>query len=323
MNSYPLMTVDEHTDPTMEVLKRLPEYTPHTTSFEGIINAYSDEIPKLRDKFIKEGFLEVSLVRGFGLLEYENVSGLKTILKERGLKVSGKRAELINRIKENVPEDYFNNRGTKEILALTEQGRQRLEDYESEKQQYKLEALNKIYLMIHNDDYSDAYKTERKIFRSILGRLDAPQEAVEAILTCEMQQASFKLFETFCERYNINCEKVTPDEFAYGIGLISNLRDYYRYKDTGIKEYTVFCTLDHITCEECGAKDRKKFSLNEAILGTTFPPFHHKCRCCTLAYFEDDDDSDETRIARSKNGKTYEVPASMTFIKWKKKYANK
>ena len=43
-------------------------------------------------------------------------------------------------------------------------------------------------------------------------------------------------------------------------------------------------------------------------------------RCTTVQYYEDDEDEGNTRFARNKNGKRIEVPASMKYEEFKKKY---
>lgn len=43
-------------------------------------------------------------------------------------------------------------------------------------------------------------------------------------------------------------------------------------------------------------------------------------RCTTVPYYEDDEDEGNTRFARNKNGKRIEVPASMKYEEFKKKY---
>ena len=48
---------------------------------------------------------------------------------------------------------------------------------------------------------------------------------------------------------------------------------------------------------------------------------HPNDRCTTVPYYEDDeDDEDAMRFARDKNGKRIEVPASMKYEEFKKKY---
>ena len=45
------------------------------------------------------------------------------------------------------------------------------------------------------------------------------------------------------------------------------------------------------------------------------PPLHPNCRCVTAPYFEDDTIGE--RAARGEDGKTYYVPADITYAEWK------
>mgnify|MGYP007045686703 FL=1 len=56
-------------------------------------------------------------------------------------------------------------------------------------------------------------------------------------------------------------------------------------------------------------------------VGVTAPPMHPHCRSCTVPYFEDDIE-DSKRAARNDEGKTYLVPADMTYSEWKKTFVD-
>lgn len=61
--------------------------------------------------------------------------------------------------------------------------------------------------------------------------------------------------------------------------------------------------------------------MNKYEIGVTAPPFHPWCRGTTAPYFEDMQNIGE-RWARDADGKSYEVPKSMTYRQWKKKYVD-
>lgn len=88
-------------------------------------------------------------------------------------------------------------------------------------------------------------------------------------------------------------------------------------KDLGVEQYEVIGTLDGRTCESCGEMDRKHFPMSEFQIGVTAPPFHPNCRCDTCPYFEEDFGVKGERAARGEDGKTYYVPADMTYKEWK------
>lgn len=88
------------------------------------------------------------------------------------------------------------------------------------------------------------------------------------------------------------------------------------YQKSGIiQKYEVMVTLDDSTCPICGPMDRKVFNLSEMETGVTYPPFHTRCRCTTVPWFEDEFDTGE-RIARGKDGSTYYVPGDTTYEEW-------
>lgn len=54
--------------------------------------------------------------------------------------------------------------------------------------------------------------------------------------------------------------------------------------------YQILCTYDINTCDSCAKMDGKFFNTTDAKVGINHPPFHNKCRCTTVPYFEDDND---------------------------------
>ena len=95
------------------------------------------------------------------------------------------------------------------------------------------------------------------------------------------------------------------------------------YKEDGVEKYEILATLDSKTCGICGNLDGEIFLVEEAVTGKNMPPFHCFCRCTDVPHYDDDDLSDQTRAARDpETGKTYEVPADMSFTEWKKAFAD-
>ena len=91
------------------------------------------------------------------------------------------------------------------------------------------------------------------------------------------------------------------------------------FKELGVQEFEVIETLDGRTCEICQPMDGKHFPLSDYRIGETAPPFHPNCRGCTCPYFDDEFSKGE-RAARGENGKTYYVPADMTYEQWKQAF---
>ena len=91
------------------------------------------------------------------------------------------------------------------------------------------------------------------------------------------------------------------------------------YEDLNIEKYQFLATPSERTCDVCGNLDLKIFNVKDMISGKNCSPMHPNCRCTSIIYYDDDDESG-TRFARDKNGKRIEIPSNMTFNEWKKKY---
>lgn len=94
------------------------------------------------------------------------------------------------------------------------------------------------------------------------------------------------------------------------------------FNDLKVEKLQIIATLDIRTSEICREMDTKIVELKDAIPGVTTPPFHCYCRTTTIPYIEGITNADgTTRVARDKNtGKSYFVPADLTYKKWYDKY---
>jgi SPP1 gp7 family putative phage head morphogenesis protein len=89
------------------------------------------------------------------------------------------------------------------------------------------------------------------------------------------------------------------------------------YKDDGIEQYEFVATLDLRTSEICQEHDGKVYDVDKAVAGVNMPPMHPFCRSTTVPYFGE---KEGTRVARGEDGKTYPVPANLTYEQWYKEY---
>ena len=94
------------------------------------------------------------------------------------------------------------------------------------------------------------------------------------------------------------------------------------FDDLGVEEYDIVATLDAYTSEICQSMDGKHFPMKDFQAGVTAPPFHPWCRSTTCPYFEDDYGEPGERAARGEDGKTYYVPADMTYKEWKESFVD-
>ena len=95
------------------------------------------------------------------------------------------------------------------------------------------------------------------------------------------------------------------------------------FDELDVEEFEIVATLDDRTSEICREMDGKHFPMSQYEIGVTAPPFHVRCRTVTVPYFEDDFGAVGQRAARGEDGKTYYVPADMTYREWEQKFVKK
>lgn len=94
------------------------------------------------------------------------------------------------------------------------------------------------------------------------------------------------------------------------------------FQELDVEEFQFVATLDRHTSELCQSMDGKHFKMSEYQIGVNVPPLHCWCRSCTVPYFGDEFTEGEQRAARDEDGKTYYVPANMTYPEWKEKFVD-
>lgn len=92
------------------------------------------------------------------------------------------------------------------------------------------------------------------------------------------------------------------------------------YAELGVGKYEFLATLDAKTCGICAAMDGQVFDLADYEIGVTAPPLHPNDRCTTVPHIEDEGLAIGERAARDGDGKTYYIPANMTYQEWKKAF---
>ncbi len=94
------------------------------------------------------------------------------------------------------------------------------------------------------------------------------------------------------------------------------------FSELDVEMFEVVATLDSHTSEICREMDGRVFPMSQWEVGVTAPPFHVWCRSTTVPAFGDEFDGIGQRAARGKDGKTYYVPASMTYKEWEKSFVD-
>lgn len=94
------------------------------------------------------------------------------------------------------------------------------------------------------------------------------------------------------------------------------------FNELDVEQFEIVATLDSHTSEICREMDGKIFPMSQYEIGVTAPPFHVRCRSSTVPYFDDEFDIVGERAARGEDGKTYHVPADMTYKEWKQSFVD-
>lgn len=92
------------------------------------------------------------------------------------------------------------------------------------------------------------------------------------------------------------------------------------FAELDVEQFEIVATLDSHTSDICREMDGKHFLMSQWEVGVTAPPFHVWCRSTTVPFFDDEFDSVGERAARGEDGKTYFVPADMTYKEWEKSF---
>ena len=102
--------------------------------------------------------------------------------------------------------------------------------------------------------------------------------------------------------------------------FMANRAAHDMYKQDDVEKYQIIATLDSKTCGICGELDNKVFDVDKAVAGVNMAPFHCFCRCTDVPFYDDEDLSGQTRVARNVDGNSIEVPADMSYEEWKAQF---
>lgn len=125
-----------------------------------------------------------------------------------------------------------------------------------------------------------------------------------------------KAINAITKRFKVskqNAGRLVMTESAY----FSSTAQKDCFNELGVEKYRVVGTLDTKTCSTCGDMDGKVFKMSEFSPGSTAPPFHPWCRCCTAPYYEDMDGIGERYARDAKTGESYKLPKDITYKEWK------
>ena len=245
----------------------------------------------------------------------ESVGGLKAarlkeLLKSSGLPVSGKKADLVKRVTENVPEEVLAASGVEKKYVLTETGKQELE--ENEYVPYMHKHHGEVSHSIDVWDLNQRLKNEdKKHWKDVLEREELARELAweEEIIARNKEKEVYlnSIRESEPEYYRelkaeYDTKKAADDQ------MIEISRAGRRYKESGdLDEYIRF--WERIWADE-GLKNKKcGFEFNLANLYVEAGryddalAFVEKVRAIDPEYFGFEADGFKTRIEELKKEK--------------------
>lgn len=161
------------------------------------------------------------------------------------------------------------------------------------------------------EDYSNRIWSNRTKLKSVIKQ--------EITQMCVQGKGNREVAKRVAEKLNSsysNAIRLVDTEHAYVTGQSTK----ESYKEFGLEKYEILATLDKKTSKVCQSLDGKIFNLKDAKVGVNYPPLHPNCRTTTIPYFSGIEEEKDTRTARGKDGKTYEVPANIKYKDWYKKY---
>ena len=147
------------------------------------------------------------------------------------------------------------------------------------------------------------------------------QQLTESITTMLIQGKNpMTLSKDFAKKFGVKEFEAyrllhTEGSFMMGQGTLAT------YKEDGVEKYQILATLDIKTSDICRKQDGKVYDVDKAVVGVNYWPFHMFCRTTDVPYYDDEDYSEDTRVARDPvTGKSYEVPANMAYKEWHERY---
>lgn len=239
------------------------------------------------------------------------VPDLKNLLRGAGLPVSGKKANLIQRVKESVcPEAIDVAIPPKDYIAFSEKGQAYYDGLCSRfVDEYDTLVMN-MYRNLLDYKFDAAYRPmcsfeKVQFFTRGMGidwerreRRGCPISERSACITymnasenkrfvalsiCYWWFGSSPNYTAFMHRHNDLFAGVTLEDLHYGHSMLANLSELYAYRDEHTEEYEIIVAKDDRTCALCKSMEDKKFRVLTAKIGVNCPPFHKGCRCRIVA----------------------------------------
>lgn len=271
---------------------------------------------KAIEQFLEDGVLEPAGLRE--LVDYKfKVSDLKLMIKERGLKVSGRKEELVQRIIDNDPKAMREATKELELHRCTAEGMKLVEHYLGEEKTKREAGEQTVLNLLARREFSKAVRVvaqyeASQVFPRGLGtdwnNYDGASDAkslktifdtTPAILISIQKDrlSQLRLAAGMMQLWGAsNPRHWLPDGFETGIHLNSDaacrmfvfhathLRNMASYREARVKTVEVSSVDDGDTCSECRKISGKKYKPeNVPELPYAKCTCEIGCRCITIA----------------------------------------
>lgn len=290
-----------------------PDHFMHAEHWKTVLN----ESPKKAIKgFVKDGMLEPAELPE--LMEFKfKVSELKNMLKKRQLKVSGRKADLIERLIENDAPGMKKATNDISVFKCSEVGKILANDYLSQAKEEREKAEKEVLNLLKERSFKksvevvagyeasqvfprglgidwDSYSGESNVdvLNTIFGKPPSILKDVH-----DMRLESLRFAAAMMHLWGTNtASHWLPDNFDTGIYMESDVvarmlvfyalhqRQVKYYKQAGVKTVEVLTVDDSNTCTACKKLSKKKYRIDK-VPELPNPNCTCKigCRCTTVA----------------------------------------
>lgn len=188
----------------------------------------------------------------------------------------------------------------------------------------KKRGLDSAPVKVDSEKLADVLRTPWS-GKNYSDRIWANQEKLAKVLNNEVISAMHrgssveKISQIVAQKMNVgmsDARRLIRTELNY----VANRAALDSIKDSGMKYYRFIATLDRRTSTVCREHDGKTYPVEEGSPGTNMPPLHPHCRSTIAGSLRKDSKPRGQRVAVGEDGKTYKVPADMTYNQWYNKY---
>ena len=249
--------------------KKIPETKDHFANF-WLTRYYLTKPEETVDKLVQEGFIELD--SPFNILDKLKSDVLKSILKDKSLPTTGKKSELIERIKANCDENEIKPFVTV-CYKPTEKGLKAVEENNYITMIHRHNTLTTINAVIVNKKLKGAPCSNYDDLEKILIQFENECES-------EFDRDSLKLNREIIKCKSLGIDKDESDEQTELIRNMS-LERAHKYREAGFMRAQWIATVDEKCCPLCRSMHEKTIDLRAENI--VVPPIHPGCRCCIVA----------------------------------------